>query len=74
MEQFRERFLKAYANIPLNLRDEIILVIKVKIKTAENQETEIQESISWRVAYLEVSQNTPKSNDILEGLAELELI
>lgn len=74
MEHLRERFLKAYANIPLNLRDEIIFVSETKIKTAENVETPVKDSITWRVAYLEVSQNTEKSKEILEGLAALDLI
>ena len=41
----KERFFKVYANLPLNLREEVILVIK-------------DEPISWRVAYFEISDDT----------------
>lgn len=58
----RERFLKIYANLPLNLRDEIILVLPDK------------GSISWDVAYLEVKKNTKLSEEILKMLNELNII
>lgn len=52
----REEFLKKYANIPINLRGEIILVLEDK------------GPITWNVAYLEVSQNTELGNEILRKL------
>lgn len=58
----RERFLKIYANLPLNLRDEIILVLPDR------------GSISWDIAYLEVKQNTKLSEKILTMLNELNII
>lgn len=57
----QEHFFKIYANLPLNLREEIILVLE-------------GEPISWRVAYLEVKSGTKKSRLMLEKLAALELI
>ncbi len=57
----KERFYKVYGNLPLNTRDEVILVID-------------DEPITWRVARLEVDQDTKLSRDILEKLAALEVI
>lgn len=62
MEQLRESFLKTYANIPINLRDEIILVM------------DNIGSLSWNVAYIEVKNKTELSNKILEELKRLDLI
>ena len=61
MEMSREKFLRSYANVPLNLREDIILVF-------ENM------PITWNVAYLEISQNTKNAEKILAGLKELGLI
>lgn len=57
----REDFFKTYANLPLNLRDEIVLVID-------------DGPITWRVAYLEISGGTEKGKEILEKLEALDLI
>ncbi len=57
----RESFLKIYANIPLSLRKEIILVLD-------------NEPITWNVAYVEVFNKTDKSKEILQKLSELKLI
>ncbi|MDP4039401.1 MAG: hypothetical protein Q8P57_02375 [Candidatus Pacearchaeota archaeon] len=57
----KEIFLKIYANIPLNLRKEIILVLE-------------NEPISWNVAFVEVKNNTDKSEIILKELNKLEII
>lgn len=54
----REEFLKTYANIPINLRQEVILIIN-------------GEPITWNVAYLEISQDTQLGKEILK---KLELI
>ena len=62
MELLRESFLKTYANTPINLRDDIILVLGKK------------GPISWYTAYLEVKNNTELSKQILQGLRELKLI
>lgn len=57
----RERFLKVYANLPLNLREEVVLVIDEK-------------PISWNVAYLEVAGETKLGEEILEKLEALKII
>lgn len=61
MQHLKENFLKTYSNIPLNLRDEIILVFEDK-------------PISWNVAYIEVKANSEISKKILKELKELNLI
>ena len=58
----KEKFLKIYADLPLGLRDEIILVLPEK------------GPITWNVAFLEVEQDTTVSKEILEKLNELEII
>lgn len=61
MEHLRERFLKVYSNVPLKLRDDIILVFESK-------------PITWDVAYIEVKANTDSGQKILEELERLDLI
>ena len=46
----REKFLKAYSNLPLNTRKEIILVL------------EERGPITWEVAYLEIKNSTERGN------------
>jgi hypothetical protein len=58
---FKERFYKVYNNLPLNLRDEVVLVIQ-------------NEPVTWKVARLEVDQDTELSRTILEKLAALGVI
>lgn len=57
----KERFLKIYANLPLGVREEIILVLEGK-------------PITWNVAYLEVNNDTKYSKEILKKLEELKII
>lgn len=64
-EQSREKFLRTFANVPLNLRTEIILVL---------EENKNKQPITWEVAYFEIKNNTPRSEKILEKLQELNLI
>jgi hypothetical protein len=61
MEPLRERFLKTYANIPLQLRDEIILVFE-------------GDPVTWKVAYLEVKANSPLGEKLLQELNQMQLI
>ncbi len=58
----RERFLRAYANLPLNSRREIIVVL------------DEEGPVTWEAAYLEVKNDTEKSKEILEKLEKLNLI
>ena len=57
----KERFLKVYSNLPINLRKEIISVIDEK-------------PVSWDVAYLEVKSDTKLGQKILKKLSELNII
>lgn len=61
MDILRETFLRVYADIPLGLRDDIILVFENK-------------PLTWNVAYLEVKANTDIGTKILKELKELNLI
>ena len=61
IDGLRERFLKIYADIPLNMRKEIVLILD-------------KEPITWNVAYIEVSNSTEKSKKILKILMELKII
>jgi len=61
MQKLSSEFMKVYANIPLNIRDDIVLVID-------------DEPITWNVAYLEVKIAGSKAEHILNDLKELELI
>jgi hypothetical protein len=58
----REDFLRAYSNLPLSARREIILVLRE------------DGPITWEVAYLEVKNTTPTGEKILEQLHELKII
>jgi len=61
-ENLKQRFYKVFANLPLNLREEVILVL------------EKRGPITWRVAYLEVDNETELGKIILQKLTELEII
>jgi len=60
-EEGLPRFLKVYANIPINLRKEIILVID-------------DEPITWNAAYVEIKNKTELGRKILSKLMELNFI
>lgn len=62
MELLRENFLKTYANVPIGLRDDVIIVL------------EDSGPISWNAIYLEVKNNTELSKKILEAMRLLKLI
>ena len=56
------KFLKVYANLPINLREEIVLVVPGK------------GPITWNVAFLEIDNDTPLGKEILKKLSELAII
>ncbi len=60
-EAAKEIFLKVYANLPLGVREEIILILEGKPMT-------------WNAAYLEVDNDTKYSDEILNRLEELKII
>ena len=57
----KEKFIKIYANLPIGIRQEIILVLDGR-------------PITWDVAYIEVNSDTPLSKIILEKLEKLKFI
>ena len=59
----KERFLKIYTNIPMGLRSETICVVG-----------EQDRPISWDVAFVEINQDTPMGDVILNKLYKLNLI
>ena len=58
----KEKFLKIYANLPLGLREDIVLVLGG------------HGPITWNAAYLEINNNTELSQTILEKLTDLKII
>lgn len=58
----KEKFFKVYANLPINLREEIVLVLPER------------GPITWNVAYLEVNSDTKLGEEILKKLSELKII
>jgi len=56
-----DRFMKVYSNLPLKVRDEIILVINDK-------------PITWNVAYNEIKHNTKIGEMIINKLVEMGVI
>jgi hypothetical protein len=57
----KEDFLRIYADIPINIRSQIILVFN-------------GEPITWNVVYTEVIGNSKRSGEMLKKLKELGLI
>lgn len=57
----KEIFYKVYNNLPLNIRDEVILVIN-------------NEPITWKIARLEIDNDTKLSSIILGKLQALGVI
>ncbi|MBI2335043.1 hypothetical protein HYU96_04580 [Candidatus Daviesbacteria bacterium] len=55
-------FNKIYANIPLGLRDEIVVVL------------ENNEPLSWNAAKIEIDNDTDKVDEILDKLNRLGLL
>ena len=58
----REKFLKIYANLPIAVRDEIII-------TLDDGKT-----VSWNAAFFEVENQTILSEVILEKLEKVKII
>jgi hypothetical protein len=61
LEEYKAKFFAIYSNLPLNVRDDIVLVLD-------------QRPITWNVAYLEIISEGEKTNQILKDLVELDLI
>lgn len=57
----KTKFLQVYANLPLNQRNEIIVVIG-------------DEPLTWNAARIEVENETEKGKEILEKLVKLGIL
>jgi hypothetical protein len=58
----KSKFIKVYANLPLGLRNEIVVVL------------DDVGPITWNAAYIEVDNETEVGQKILKRLHELEII
>jgi len=58
----KDRFIKVYSNLPINLRNEVILVLPSA------------GPITWNVASLEINGETEIGKTILAKLIELKII
>ena len=61
----KARFLKVYANLPIKIREQVVLVI---------EENNVKNTISWNVAYIEIENETVLGKKIFDKLVKLELI
>lgn len=57
----KEKFYKVYSNLPLNLRGEVVVIID-------------DEPITWKVAKLEIDNDTKQSKIILDKLEKFNII
>ena len=57
----KTKFLQVYANLPLNQRTEIIVVID-------------NEPLTWNAAKIEIENDTQKGKEILEKLVNLGIL
>lgn len=58
----KARFLKIYANLPINLRNEIVLVL------------DESGPITWNAAYIEINNDTKLGEQIFDKLVKLKII
>lgn len=61
-ERKKAQFNKTYANIPLGLRDEIVVILENNIP------------LSWNAAKIEIDNDTNKVDEILDKLSKLGLL
>ncbi len=57
----KDKFLKIYANLPLSVREEILVVID-------------DEPLTWNAAKIEIEADSPKAKEILDTLIKLGII
>ena len=60
-----ERFMKTYTNLPLGVREEVILVVKINGQ---------DKPITWDVAYIEIKGKTELGKKVLKSLIKLDII
>ena len=59
--EMKGEFFKIYANLPIEERNNVVVVIN-------------KQPISWNIAYLEIKNNTKLGQQILKTLKELEIL
>ncbi len=59
----KQSFLKIYSTLPLGVRKEIVAVLDDPLGP-----------VSWEVAYIEVENDTPLGQKLLEKLVKMEII
>lgn len=57
----KTKFYQVYGNLPLGLRQEIVVIVD-------------GEPLSWNAAKIEIDNNTDKTEEILDNLDRLELL
>lgn len=57
----KEKFLQIYANLPLTVRNEIVVVLG-------------EEPLTWNATKIEVENETKKGTEILKKLVELGIL
>ena len=57
----REEFFKIYANLPIEERNNVVVVLN-------------KQPISWNIAYLEIKKDTKLGQQILKTLKELGIL
>lgn len=55
------KFLRIYANLPLNQRNEIVVVVD-------------DEPLTWNTARIEIENDTLKGKEILEKLVKMKIL
>ncbi len=60
MEDKKAKFLRAYANVPEDLREDIVVVVDGK-------------TYAWNTAYFEIKDNTELGKKILKALEETDI-
>ncbi len=61
MMESKEEFFKIYANLPIEERNNVVVVID-------------KQPISWNIAYLEIKKDTKLGQQILKTLKDLGII
>lgn len=59
--ELKSIFFRTYANLPLGVRDEIVAVVD-------------NEPVTWKVAKLEIEQDTEKGKQVIEMLFKLGIL
>jgi len=57
----KAKFYQIYADLPLGLRNEILVVVN-------------DEPMTWRVAWIEIERETKKGKQILDLLSKMEIL